>query len=77
MNTFPKATPRKPIYEIAGCLYERVPAADALSNPDAIRASVDVLSGKHKGEKKIGWFVFLKNSPIGIDTAKEALTLKG
>lgn len=77
MNTFPKATKVDPIYSIAGQLYRRVPAAAALSDPDAIRASVEILSGEDKGGFKVCWFLFLKNVPIGIDSAPEALKLKG
>lgn len=56
---FPKAEPIKPLYEIDKVIHKRVPAADAMGNPDAIRAAVEIRSGPDKGGTKIGWFLRL------------------
>lgn len=68
MSKFPQAKPVKPIYEIGGELYQRVPASEALSNPDALRAAVEIKSGPDKGGEKIGWFV--KLAPAVVDVPR-------
>lgn len=56
MNQFPKAL-KAPTYEIEGVLHKRIPAIDAMKNPEAIRAALPISKGPDKGGEKIVWFV--------------------
>lgn len=62
IDKFPLAEPIKPLFRIDGTIYQRVAASDALHNPDAIRAAVEIKSGDDKGGRKIGWFVKLETT---------------
>lgn len=59
LDKFPKAEPIKPLFNIGGSIWRRVPAAEALHNPDAIRAAVKIESGPDKGGMKVCWFIKL------------------
>ena len=56
MSSFPKAV-KAPVYEIDGELCRRVPADEAMKNPEAFRASIPITKGKDAGGERIVWFV--------------------
>ena len=49
----------KPLFKIDGKTYQRIPHSDGLTNADAIRGMIPILSGPDKGGHKVGWFVEL------------------
>lgn len=66
-SQLPVAKPVKPLFSIDGKIHLRIPHSEGLTNADAIRGKIPILSGPDKGGFKVGWFVLLSDTELLIE----------